>query len=163
MKKIIDSKGRLFGKISVIDIAVIIVVLFLCAAVYMRFFVLETTSKTADTNTIRYSVMAYSLRDCMVDNIKVGDDLYEAVGNTYVGKITNIEKTESKSWNTKEDGTYALGTLEDRYDLIIDVEADGIITDGRYFVNRTYEISANIEKEFYTKYCQIELVIMEIK
>ena len=51
MKKLVDEKGRLFGKVSLIDIFVILFALVLAVAVYLRFFTNETTSLRGENDT----------------------------------------------------------------------------------------------------------------
>ena len=51
MKKLIDEKGRLFGKVSLVDIFVVLFACLMVFAVYLRFFSNETTSIRTDSDT----------------------------------------------------------------------------------------------------------------
>ena len=52
MKKIVDERGRLFGRISVIDFIVIAVVIVLAVAAYYKYHALDATSKSAGNTPI---------------------------------------------------------------------------------------------------------------
>ncbi len=164
MKKVIDKQGRIFGKISVIDIFVLLIVLALGAALYLKFNVLDFTNKAAETDTLTYTVTIEGVRQYTVDGLKTGDLLYDVnSSSSAVGTITGIDVADAQKAAETLDGTTVLGRYEGRYDVTLTVTADGVISGGRYLVNKTYELNANSEREFQTKYCLFEAKITELK
>ena len=164
MKKIIDQHGRIFGKISIIDIFVILIVLALGAALYLKFNVLDFTSKSTDTDTLTYTVTISGVRQYTLDGLKVGDLLYDTDSSSYaVGTITAIDVSEAKTAAQMLDGTIVLGSYADHYDVTLTLTADGIVSEGRYLVNKTYELNANSSRVFQTKYCSFAARISELK
>lgn len=164
MKKIIDENGRLFGKISVIDILVIVIVLIAGAALYVKYGVLETTNVAADTVPVTYTVTIAGVRDFTVDSIQPGDLLYDknGGGGYPVGTITDVAFSNAKKASELADGTLVMGNVEGRYDVVLTVAADGKVSQGRYLVNKTYELNVNSRRTFYTKYSTFEGVISGI-
>lgn len=73
MKKLVDEKGRLFGKVSLIDIFVILFALVLAVAVYLRFFTNETTSLRGENDTFTYTLRVNGVRSWTVDGFREGD------------------------------------------------------------------------------------------
>ena len=74
--KIIDRNGRLFGKISVIDVLVIAVVLVMAAALFFKSNQTHTgTSVTSET--ITYQMVANGVRTYVADAVQVGDLMYD--------------------------------------------------------------------------------------
>jgi len=61
-KKLIDERGRVFGLISVIDVAVIAVVLLLAAGIYVRYFRVQTTATAQPMTPITYTIKVENLR-----------------------------------------------------------------------------------------------------
>ena len=164
MKKIIDEHGRIFGKISVIDIFVILIVLALGAALYLKFNVLDFTNKSAETDTLTYSVTISGVRQYTADGLKTGDLIYDTHGSSSpIGKITAINVTDAVKAAGTLDGTIVLGRYIGRYDVTLTVTADGVKSGGRYLVNKTYELNANSERELQTKYCLFEAKITGLK
>lgn len=162
--KIIDDKGRLFGKISLIDIIVVIIVIVLGFAVYSRFFTKEQTATAISSNdTFIYELRVNGVRDLTVNSLSVGDAVYEAVSDTYLGVISNIEVMDCYQETATLYGRYVMAPVENRYDLIITVDSEGLISSGRYYASRNYEISLNMTVTFYTKYCQTSAFVWSIE
>jgi len=155
MKRIIDENGRLFGKISVIDILFILVVIAVCAAFYTKFNVLDVTNKAADTVPVTYKVTVYGVRDYTVQALKVGDLLYDNdnSGGQPIGAITKIDVQDAVRPVELDNGVIVTGPVEGCFDVTLTVRAEGIVSStGRYLVNRTYDINVNSERIFSTKY-----------
>ncbi len=164
MRKIIDEHGRVFGKVSIIDFFVVLIVVVIGAALYVKYNVLEVTSVGAKTDTIIYTVTLNGTRDYSVNAFQIGDTLYDknGSGGNAIGSITNIEVTDAKKTAATLDGTTVIGSYVGRYDIILTLTATGTIGDGRYLVNRTYEINVNSVRNLYTKFCQFEATISGI-
>ena len=71
--KLMDKNGRLFGKISVIDVVVVLVVLVMAAALYVKNTSLSHTSTRVTNTPITYQVTAYNVRQYVADAIQEGD------------------------------------------------------------------------------------------
>lgn len=155
MKKLIDEKGRLFGKVSLIDIFVILFALVMVFAVYLRFFSNETTSVRGESDTFSYTIRVNGVRQWAIDGFHVGDKLWEPEYDVCIGTITGIETTPATMEYDLMNGTLVVAGSERRYDVYLTVEAEGLISNGRYYASRTYELGANFMMSFYTKYCSV--------
>lgn len=162
MKKIVDEKGRLFGKLNLIDTIAIIVVILLIIGVFMRFFVLDNTSVTNDTTPITYSVQATGVRMYTINSIEVGDTVYDDDTGTMVGVISAINYEPATQISLAEDKDYFYGTSDQYYDLTVTLDAEGTVTNGRTYLNKTYELNVNSSRELHTKYCAFSVKISEI-
>ena len=91
--KIIDRNGRLFGKISVIDVLVILVVIVMAAALYFKSN--QTHTGTAVTEqTITFQVRARGVDNFVADAIRVDDYLYDqsySSGGQPLGQIIEVQ------------------------------------------------------------------------
>ena len=162
--KSIDRQGRLVGKLSIIDLLVIAVVVILAVALYMKRNVMEHTSPATPTVPIVYEVKIPSVRDEIVPAYQVGDKVYDKdndSGNA-IGVITDIRLEPYQNSATFTDGTYNVSEVEGRKDVYLTLSADGLISNGRYYVNRTYEINVNSYRNAYTKYVEFDCLITEI-
>lgn len=155
MKKVIDEKGRLFGKVSLIDIFVVLFALAMVFAVYFRFFSNETTSVRGKSDTITYTIRVNGVRQWAVDGFHVGDKLWEPEFDLCIGTITGIETTPATWEYDLMNGTQTVAGSEGRYDVYLSVEVEGLISKGHYYASRTYELGANFMIRFYTKYCDV--------
>lgn len=153
--KIIDRNGRLFGKISVIDVLVIAVVLVMAAALYFK----STQAHTGTSVTeqpITFQVRARGVDDFVADAVLVGDYLYDqsySSGGRPLGEITEVvvERTPGTKLADKlTDGTAALLEADNTVDLLITVKGQGLITGGSYSINRVYDLGVNSSRSYFT-------------
>jgi hypothetical protein len=163
--KIIDSKGRLFGTISVIDVVVVLIVALLIAGVVIKFTVLEPTAINVDNTPITYEIKLSNAREYTVNALKAGDSVYDSdSGYTDpVGVIGNIETSPAMREFSLINGKTAMLQVDGYYDITLTIEASGKIEEGRYLVNRTYEIGVNSKRNFNTKYSMFEAQITGIE
>ncbi len=160
--KIIDEKGKLFGLFNAIDFCVIVLVIVLAAGAYYKFRGLDKTSTTASTEKITYTVEIRRLRDYIFQNVKEGDLLYDKTSGNCIGTITKIDGSPAKDFLSCIDGTYKTVEVENRYDVVLTVEGDGVKTDTGYYINKTYELVRNSSRKFMTKYFECEAKIQDI-
>ena len=161
--KIIDRNGRLFGKISVIDVLVIAVVLVMAAALFFKSNQTHTgTSVTSET--ITYQMVANGVRTYVADAVQVGDLMYDqdrSSGGT-LGKIVDIQILPGTKLGEMNDGTAGMVPVEDGVDLLLTIEGSGIVSEGRYLLNRVYDLGVNSARNYYTPYAQFTGTITAI-
>ncbi|SHH92096.1 protein of unknown function [Sporobacter termitidis DSM 10068] len=165
MKKIIDEHGRVFGKVSIIDFLVILIVVVVGVALYLRYDVLNPTDSAAETGSITYTIKIYGVRDYTANALKAGDALFDKnnSGGYSIGTITDIAVSDAKKISETVDGKLVLGNYAAHYDVTVTVTAHGALSGGRYLVNKTYELNTNSNRTFLTKFCTFEATIMEIE
>ena len=162
--KIIDRNGRLFGKISVIDVLVVLVVIVMAVALNVKNNENEITSTSTPDSPITYQVLVRSVRNYVGDAIQIGDHLYEDGRTTggSLGEIKAIEVAPGDKLAELRDGTVQVVPVEDSVNLLLTVEGKGIITDGRYLLNRVYDLGVNASRSFNTKYVQFSGTVSAI-
>lgn len=154
--KIIDRDGRLFGKISVIDLLVIAAVAVIAAAVYVKHNATPTGSGTVKEQPIVFQIRAAGLEDYLAGAIRVGDKVYDASyssGSGPVGEITQIQVLSDPGTvlcESMADGTLPVVEAEGTVDLLVTVKGSGV-SDGRsYTINRVYEVGVNSSRTYRT-------------
>jgi len=151
MRKIIDDRGRLFGLVSVIDVVVLVAVIVLAFAVFTKFNVRDNPLTMVNTVPVTYTVKFPLIRGFIPSVIHIGDDLYTDTG-AFAGTITDVfvEDAENAEWII--DGTYVIAKAQERYDVTLTVSAQCSFSNGRYYADRVFELNANAEQRFQTKY-----------
>ena len=162
-RKLIDEKGLIFGRISAIDILVVLVVLVLCAAIYMRFFTKTETAAFVQNDSFSYQINMRQVRMSTYDALQIGDVVYDNENGTRLGVITGMTYTPSMAELPLSDGTFVYAPVENRFDILLDIEADGLVSGNSYYASRIYEINVNSRVEFYTKYCLSSGVLWSIE
>lgn len=154
--KIIDRNGRLFGKISVIDVLVVLVVLVLAAALYFKGQQTHT-GNTVTEQDITFQIRVQGLNDYVAAAILEGDGLYDSVyasGGRALGEITHIQVERDPGLKLKPDlgdGTTGLIEADDTVDLLITVQGRGLVNGKNYSLNRVYDLGVNSSRNYCTK------------
>ena len=153
---IIDRNGRLFGRISIIDVLVILVVLVMAAALYFKGHQTHTGASVTE-QAITFQIRARGVNDYVAAAIQEGDGVYDVVyssGARGLGEIIDVQVERTPGTRLTEnldDGTYGLVEAEGTVDLLITVRGQGL-TDGKsYSINRVYELGINSSRNYCTK------------
>ena len=163
--KIIDKNGRLFGKISIIDVAVLLVVAVMALGLYVKSTTKDITAAT-DNKVITYQISANAVPEYMADALVVGDQLFEdgnKATNGSLGTITDIQTTPGDRLAELSDGTLEMVPVEEAVNLLITVEGEGIADEDGYRLNRTYTLGVNSARNFATPYSQFTGTVTHIE
>ncbi len=162
--KIIDRNGRIFGKISVIDLLVVIIVLVMALALYVKTNHNEITSTTTSNVPITYQLLVRGVRTYVADAVAVGDRVYDPDRSSggSLGTITAVEVQPGGKLAEFKDGTIDTVPVEDGVDLLLTIEGSGLITQGRYVLNRVYDLGINSSRTYCTMYAQFTGTVVDI-
>jgi hypothetical protein len=162
--KLMDENGRLFGKVSVLDLLVVLVVVVLALA--LSFKKEQThTGTSIPQQTITYQILVRGVRSYVVDAVQVGDLLYDqdyTTGGT-LGEILDIQTFPGDKMTEMKDGSIEFLEMEDCQNLLITVQGNGILSNGHYQINRIYELGVNASRNYYTPYVQFTGTVMSIE
>lgn len=118
--KVINEKGKLFGLINIIDLAVVLILGLLVVGGAQRM-----KSKPIVVSEMSNAYITYEVSDVRmvsVENIQVGDDLYHYDKGEYIGKI--VEKTfEPFKEPLEKDGEWINAEVPGKYVVNFKVEA----------------------------------------
>lgn len=141
---ILDKKGKLFGKISIVDVLVILIVIAVGAGLYYKFGKSGTVTPFTKTSTIQMSVYLETANDYFVKNIKVGDVVKDRVQNVVMGKVVDIEIGPDISYFINDKGLVVKGSRENYSSVTITFQGEGIYSPtGVTFNGVEYYINKN--------------------
>ena len=131
--KIIDENGKLFSKISLIDIIIVVAVLFLLVSLVFGKSNIPAVTKVTNNET-QYTVelKVYGLYKHQREPFSVGDNIYGNNGEI-IGKITAIRCENNKSKIKLTDGTYTDYVNPQYFDYFLTVEGTGNSTEKGIF------------------------------
>jgi hypothetical protein len=161
MKRIIDERGRLFGVISIIDVIVLVAVIILGFAVFARIDDQSNPLSTVNTVPVTYTVRFPAVRYTVAELIQPGDSLYNDSG-IFIGTVRNVHAEDAEVIESILDGTFVIAGAQERYDVTLTVEVQSTYSNGRYYADRVFELNANSEHRFITKYASLPGYIMTI-
>ena len=160
----IDEKGRLFSKISIVDIFVLIFVL--CAALFvgLKFFAPAENITGAQETAYEYTFKVENVRQASVDALKrsEGKSVYDSKG-TFLGTLKQIVSTEPyKDAVTMPNGTMVSAEVPDKYSVKAAVDVTARKTTDSIMVSNKAELSVGSHLSITTPEITVEVVITGI-
>jgi len=145
---LIDEKGRLFGKINIVDFLVVAVILLAIAGVGYK---LISSSSILFKKSEKIVIVFYNedLPGFVADAINVGDKVKDSVKNAVFGEVVKKEVDKSVVFAANDKGELVQTTRPGYVSMKLYVETEGIITDtgviinnADYYVGRSLEVRA---------------------
>ena len=132
--KIIDSNGRLFGKINILDLLIIVCVIVLLFSVKVKYD--KSPSQMSSDKKIVYTVEIEDVRQPTVDAIyEKQKNVTDKETKKNLGKIIDIKPVNAKESVKLTDGTYKVVEKEDKFDVTLTLEVSGTETYDNYFTS----------------------------
>ena len=130
--RITDEKGRIFGKINIVDLGIILLLILSIAAVGVKVYRDKFTER--EHTAVRYTLFVAGVRQQSVDAINmVHERITDAETDDPLGDIVEIKKEPAANIFQKADGEYVKSYYPEKYDLYITIETDGVVTPDGYF------------------------------
>lgn len=159
---IIDENGKLFRKVSIIDILIVLVILLCIAGAVIRFSGLLGDNNSSPVK-IEYVLQVKQIRDKSVDAIMKKGELYSSLSDeAYLGTITNVEKHSNDDYSELVDGTIVKTSATDRYDVLITVQVDGKQTGSALYTKDGKRIEIGSLEYVATKWASLETEVKSV-
>lgn len=144
-------------KFNILDLAIVVVVMFFGGLFLLTHMNLNddgavTTGNSNVGSKFSYTILVKGLSETSKEMLKIGDDVYDKISNTYIGKISNLEITEAKDLLEDLNGNVILEEIPGKIDVLISIDTDGVIKNGEYLANGLIRIMVGNLKEIKTKY-----------
>jgi len=148
----IISDGKLFGKINLFDIAILLLIIILLVAGVSKF---KTFNQTVDSNSagkITYTLVISNVRPYTVDAFQSGDNVFDNLTDINIGRIIDVQSRDARIIKSLENGKTIIAQNEYKKDIILTIETPGSSTSNAYFANKSVELKVGSEKTIDTLY-----------
>lgn len=153
--KLIDERGFLFGKISVVDILAVALVLAMGVMVYARFFSQKGDSVgylSPETAKVEYVIKVTAARDWHKDAFRAGDVLYEGDEGPVLGVVTDVRTEQAYALVSTPEGEVLPMPMEAYSDIYITMEAQCTTGANGYYLGGAIELNRNMTLHPTTRY-----------
>lgn len=148
---IIDNKGKLFGKINIVDLVVVLVVVVAALGVVLTKVKLDNSKimsndsnmliqSSAELDTLEIKLKVKEVRDITRDAIIVGDDVYLTANDRILGSVVRVESEPAMREVIGNNGTVYQAEVPERYDVTIVVETEGKKKEEGFFTNTNIQL-----------------------
>ena len=146
----IDKNGKLFGKINIIDLLIILVII--AAAVFFSQ-PRRSPRLRKPRRPIRapseFSFFCYKAQVGAADAIEIGAPAFEDTTNVDFGKVVAVESEPSYTYFVDADGNQAKAEVAYNDAVTVTVELQGNLTEkGLYVGGRLYGVGASFTMHF---------------
>lgn len=127
----IDRKGRLFGKINIIDLLFLLILIIAVVGGISRF--RNSSISVENVTEGKMTLLVDDIRAISAENIVEGEELYSYDKGVYFGKIVskNVVPYEKE---IEYEGQWVKAPVPDKYSVYIDVDVDVTETDKAHMV-----------------------------
>jgi len=160
---LLDEKGKLFGKISIIDIGVLLLIAVLMGGVYYKFFMVDKNQNAAKFDTIEYKILVEEVRQQSVDAIEIGANIYDVKTDSPMGKIVDKEVLPATDQLTKADGTMVIAEKPERFNVIVTIQVPGVETEYGFRANGRMDLNRESQQVMDTRMIILETKIVDVK
>ena len=145
-----DKNGKIGGKISIIDIGVIVLIIAAAIGLVIRFTSGTTTAVTSN-ETFRYVVKVNAVREYTVKALQKGGITTDKKAEKVLGEIKDVEVGDAKMQSTTAEGKIEWSNLPDKYTCQVTIEAEGRESEDGYILDDTTELSVGRSVDIITK------------
>jgi hypothetical protein len=139
---IMDKKGKIFGKVSILDILIMLAVAAAVLGVLYRVVLTENIGLETRKVEIEYKLRINGVREDLFTNIEIGDEVVDGVDRSELGVIVDIEREPYYEYIELITGDYGIARSPNRYiiTIIMRAEAEYNSHEG-YFIDGEYHIA----------------------
>ena len=142
----IDKAGRIKGKVSIIDIILVVTIIVLLAGFVHTRMSERLRQIFSPSDYMEVVIQGAGLRHFNVNAVNIGDVMFRNHAQHPLGTVVGIEIVPFMNYLHHADGTASLVVSEDRYTIFITLNAVGSIREGiGYFVNGDDHIAPGSE------------------
>ena len=160
--KLINKDGKLFGKINIIDI---LVVLLIIAAAIFAVFKMTDFGKSENMPVAKYEFKIEKVRMQTVEAWSENAlDIIDAETKTQMGDIVSISYEPARELVQKTDGSYCISNHSDRYDVTLTMQVNVKETEKGYYTADNAYIAPGKTMGLSNGYAQTfgEIISMEV-
>ena len=157
-----DKNGKIFGKVSIIDLLVLLAVIVGAIGFSVRFF--STAAENVNENTkCEYVVEIQDVRAFTVDALAKKGVVTEKKSGGIIGEITNVESKKYALPHVLSNGRVILVDIPEKYSVEVTVVGEGNVTSGGYYIGENVELSVGSTITMASKYANSTGKVKSIK
>lgn len=125
---LIDDKGRLLGKISIIDILLVVILASVLLFGLNKIGLFSPKDALVD-NRDKIEIVFYQeeVNDFTANGVNIGDPATESLQNSSFGHVTGVEIGDSISWGSDIEGNQVATSKEGYSSIYITLESKGTV------------------------------------
>lgn len=157
-----DKNGRIKGKISIIDILVIILLVVVIIGIASRYGSAVTNAVQSDKE-FEYVLRVENVRGYTVEALNKKGRITDKKSEKDLGEIIDVKVENAKEQSITANGAVTFAPLPDRYTCYVTIRATGKESDDNYIMADSTELSVGRNIDLYSKYVKTSGDIESVK
>jgi hypothetical protein len=124
LRRVLDDRGRIFGKINIVDLLVLVIIVAIVAFAGVRF----SGGGTAETVPVKVTLVDSSVDKALVAGMQNKGTLRDGGGNV-IGQVESIQVAPSMQEMLTNDGQYKSFASSSKSDVTFVVKANGTVSE----------------------------------
>ncbi len=158
----INKEGKLFGKISIVDIVVVLAIAVLAFGLYVRFGGEETKVSTQKMQ-IEYTLSVKGVRLGTVEALQQLGPVTNLSTKEYIGDIVEVTYEDAVDTRELANGRIVVTPLPERYTATVKIKVDGNVNNSGYYTSTNQSINIGSTLYFTSKYANTSGTIVDVK
>ena len=159
---ILDKNGKIGGKISIIDIAVILIIAIVAVGIFARYGSRVTTAVQSQEE-FQYVLKIEGVRQYTVDALNKKGAVTDKKTEKNLGEIVDVRVEGATRESVTADGVVTYAPLPDYYTCYVTIDAHGKESDENYVLDDTTELSVGRIVDLYSKYVKTSGMLMSVE
>ncbi|MCL2837651.1 MAG: DUF4330 domain-containing protein [Oscillospiraceae bacterium] len=165
------KEGKLFGKVSIIDVFVIIAIIILAIGVYLQ--VISPAQRVVtEPSEIEYIMLVRAIRPATSDALRQsirdeglqrGGYISDARTGEELGVIVDVDPRPAYQEEAMADGSFGAFPVPGRYDVHVTVRIDGRVSETGFYTFQNRGLTMGSSSRFHSKYAATSGEIIAIR
>lgn len=157
-----DKNGKLFGKVSIIDLLVVLAVIVGIAGFSVRFYS-NAADNVIEKTKFEYVVEIRDVRSFTVDALDKKGIVTEKKSGGIIGEIVNVESEPYTAQMAMSNGRLVSAKVPEKFVVKVTVHGEGNETENGYYIGENVELSVGSTVTMASKYANSSGKITSIK
>ena len=157
-----DKNGKIKGKVSIIDILVILLIVVVIAGIGARYGSRITSAVKSDKE-FEYVLRVENVREYTINALQRKGKITDKKSEKDLGEITDVRVENAVQQSVTASGEVKFSELPDRYTCFVTIIGKGKESDDNYILNDTTELSVGRNIDLYSKYVKTSGDIESVK
>ncbi len=135
---IMDGKGKLFGKVSIVDVLIVVIILAAVGGIGYKLTKSKLQTPFTQSDNIQIKFYSEEVPDFVLNAINKGDLAKDFERNVEFGHVTDVKADKSVSWTENDKGENIAAPKAGYSSAIVTIEGKGIFRDSKNYAGVTF-------------------------